>query len=212
MTPYDQYTEYANMMAKENGDYYNTKAFQQHLANSPVFETIDKLSAYEEILLKRALKELKNKREWQDLEADDIRTKATGFITQMSASELLDRYKTKIQHTYRAEEWFKDKLDKCDKVIAETNTWQTNSKRKTNKLNHWRKERVIFDCKYWEYVNKSHRYEKLIYKWAGICDQVKQAAIAKEIALELKGEGNKYGFNPNMQSRETATGIFTDKE
>lgn len=57
------YQEYADMIAEENGDYYNTESFARHLANSPVWETVDKLSGYEEKLLKRALQELRTKKE-----------------------------------------------------------------------------------------------------------------------------------------------------
>ncbi len=206
------YQEYADMIAEENGDYYNTESFARHLANSPVWGTVDKLSGYEEKLLKRALQELRTKKEWQDLEADDMRPKAIGIMPQISAFELLERYQNKIQRTYRAEEWFKAKIAECDKVIAETNTWRTNSKRKINKLKHWRSERVKFDKKYWAYIDKSNRYERLIYKWASICEQIKQADIAKEIQEERKGNGNKYGYNPFMQSRETASGLFKDNE
>lgn len=208
----DLYQEYADMMAEENGDYYNTEAFAKHLANSPVWETVDKLAGYEEKLLQRALQEIKTKKEWQDLEAEDMRPKAIGVRPHTSAFELLDRYKNRIQRTYRVEEWFLKKIAECDKVIAETNTWRTNSKRKINKLKHWRSERVKFDKKYWAYVDKSNRYERLIYKWASICEQIKQADIAKEIQEERKGNGNKYGYNPFMQSRETATDIFTETE
>lgn len=212
MKNYDAYNEYADMMAAEKGDYYNTTAFKEHLLNCPVWEILDKLTGYEEKLLNRALKELRDKKEWQDLEADDMRTKATGVMTQMSAFALVDRYKNKIQHSYKAEAWFKEKIDECDKVIAEVNTWKTDSKRKTNKLKHWRDKRVFFDYKYFEYIKKSNRYEQLIYKWKSICEQIKQADIAKEIALEKRGIGNKYGYNPSMQSRETATNVFTDEE
>ena len=204
------YQEYADMMAEENGDYYNTEAFAKHLANSPVWETVDKLAGYEEKLLQRALQEIKTKKEWQDLEAEDMRPKAIGVRPHTSAFELLDRYKNKIQRTYKAEDWFKDKIDECDRVIAETNTWKTNSKRKANKLKHWRGKRVDFDKKYREYTEESNRYERLIYKWASICEQIKQADIAKEIANEKRGYGNQYGYNPFMQSRETASGIFED--
>jgi len=207
---HDMYQEYADEIAIEHGDYYNTEKFRKHLANSPVFEIVDKLSEYEEKLLKRALEELKTKKEWQDLEADDMRHKATGVMPQMSAFELLERYQNKIQRTYRAEEWFKNQIAECDRVIAETNTWRTNSKRKANKLKHWRGERVKFDKRYREYIEESNRYERLIYKWAGICEQIKQADIAKEIREEKQGYGNKYGYNPFMRSRENATGVFED--
>lgn len=208
----DLYQEYADQIAEENGDLYGTNKFQTILANSSTFQIVDRLAEYEEKLLNRALKELKNKQEWQDLEADDIRAKTTGFMIQMNASELLEHYKGKIQHMYKVEAWFKAKIDECDRVIAETNTWRTQSKRKTNKLKHWRSERARFCCKYKEYIKRSNRYERLIYKWASVCEQIRQADIAKEIEAEKHGIGNKYGFNPFIRSRETVSGIFLDEE
>lgn len=212
MAQKDTYKEYADMMAAENGDYYNTEEFGKKLANSPVFKIIDKMEGYEEKLLKRALRELRDKKEWQDLEADDIRVKATGIMTQMSAFALLEHYRDKIQHSYKSEDWFKNKLEECDKVIEATSTWQYNSKKKANILKHWRSERVRFDLGYYRAINKSNRYERLIRKWESICYQIELADVAKEIEAEKRGIGNKYGFNPFMQSRATATGVFTDGE
>lgn len=208
----DLYKEYADMMAAENGDYYNTEEFGKKLANSPVFKIIDKLEGYEEKLLNRALKELKTKKEWQDLEADDIRVKATGIMNQMSAFELLERYKDKIQRSYKSEAWFKTRLDECDKVIEATRAWRHDTKKKANILKHWRSERVRFDLGYWRAIRKSNRYERLINKWSSICYQIELADIAKEIESEKRGIGNKYGFNPTMQSRATAIDVFVDNE
>lgn len=210
MSQQDIYKEYADMMATENGDYYNTEDFGKKLVNSPVFKTIDKLAGYEEKLLRRALKELKTKKEWQDLEADDIRVKTSCIMTQMPAFALLEHYKDKIQHSYKAEDWFKARMDECDKVIKTTSAWHTNSKKKANILKHWRSERVRFDLGYYRAINKSNRYERLINKWKSICYQIELADIAKEIEAEKRGIGNKYGFNPFMQSRENATSIFED--
>ena len=55
-----------------------------------------------------------------------------------------------------------------------------------------------------------HRLEFLVRKWRSICEAIRVADIKKTIAEERSGHGNKYGFNPNMQSRETATDIFTE--
>lgn len=68
----------------------------------------------------------------------------------------------------------------------------------------------MFERGYAIQTRKTDRYERLIYKWLGICEIIHQADIAHEIAVERKGMGNKYGFNPNMQSRDTATGVFED--
>ncbi|MCM1294197.1 MAG: hypothetical protein NC311_01385 [Muribaculaceae bacterium] len=206
----NQYREYADQRAIENGDFYNTSAFERHLARSPVFEPIDQLKEYELRLLNRALGELKTRPEWQDAEADDIRPRAYGARRQISAMELLERYQAKIQASYRAEQWYLTRLSECDTKIAELGSWHTTAKSKDRRLKHWRERRVLFDVKYATQVKKTDRYERLIYKWMGICEMIHQADIAREIAVERNGQGNKYGFNPNMQSRATATGIFED--
>lgn len=204
------YQEYADQCAMENGDLYSSDTFREHLAQSPVWKSIDRLKSYNERLLAKALKELKSKKEWQDLEADDIRHKTSGCMPSMSAYALVDRYRNKIQHSYKAEDWYRKELDACDAQIASLEGWQTTAKSKARRLKHWRERRVGLDVGYHLQIRKSHRYEALIYKWRGITDAIYQADIAKEIAAERNGYGNKYGFNPNMQSRETATGIFSD--
>ena len=47
-------------------------------------------------------------------------------------------------------------------------------------------------------------------KWLGVIQKIRIADIAKEIKCERGGNGNKYGFNPNMSSRETATDMFQE--
>lgn len=101
-------------------------------------------------------------------------------------------------------------ISDCDAKIAELHRWDSTSKRKTNMLKHWHERRIMCNASYQTQVLKSHRYERLIYKWMGICEMIHQADTAREIAAERKGIGNKYGFNPNMKSRAAATGIFED--
>lgn len=204
------YQEYADQCAVENGDLYGTSAFERLLKRSPIFEPIDKLKQYEHRILTHALSNLKNRQEWQDLEADDIRHNTTPGMHHIDALSLLERYQAKIQAAYRAEQWYLTQIAKCDKRIAEIKTWQTGNKSKTNRLNHWTGRRVMLEVGYTTQTNKTDRYERLIYKWLGICEMIHQTDIAREIATERAGIGNKYGFNPNMQSRETATGIFED--
>lgn len=204
------YQEYADQCAVENGDLYNTSTFGRILARSPVFEPIDKLKQYEARILARALVDLKHRHEWQDLEADDIRHNTTLGMLHMDAMSLLERYQTKIQASYRAEQWYLTQIDKCNKRIVEIKTWKTRNKSKANRLVHWTDRHVMLEQKYATQVQKTNRYECLIYKWQGICEVIHQTDIAREIAAERAGHGNKYGFNPNMQSRETATDIFTD--
>lgn len=204
------YQEYADQCAVENGDLYNTSAFERLLAHSPVFEPLDKLKHYEQRILAHALADLKNRQEWRDLEADDIRHNTTLGMRHMDAMSLLERYQAKIQSAYRAEQWYLAQIAECNTKITEIKTWQTGNKSKSNRLSHWTGRRVMLETGYAIQTQKTNRYERLIYKWLGICDIIRQADIAKEITAERKGIGNKYGFNPNMQSRATATGIFED--
>lgn len=204
------YQEYADQCAVENGDLYNTDVFGRHLARSSVFEPIDKLRKYEQRILVHALADLKNRQEWRDLEADDIRHGTAPGMRHMGATSLLERYRAKIQSAYRAEQWYLAKIAECDAKIAEIKTRKTENKSKANRLSHWTGRHVMLEMCYAAQIKKTDRYERLIYKWMGICEMIHQADIAKEIATERAGHGNKYGFNPNMQSRETATGIFED--
>ncbi len=204
------YQEYADQCAVENGDPYSSDAFGKRLAQSPVWKNVDRLKSYNEQLLAKALKELKSKQEWRDLEADDIRHRATGVMPMMCAYDLIDRYKDKIQHAYRAEDWYLKELAVCDEKIASLEAWQTTDKAKARKLKHWHERMVGLDVKYNLQIRKTHRYEALIKKWRGIAEAIYQADIAREITAERAGHGNKYGFNPNMRSRETATGVYTD--
>ena len=204
------YQEYADQCAVENGDLYNTSAFERLLKRSPIFEPIDKLKQYEQRILAHALVDLKHRQEWRDLEADDIRHNTAPGMCHMSATSLLERYQAKIQSAYRAEQWYWGQITECNKRIAEIKTWQTGNKSKSNRLSHWTDRHIMLETRYSTQIKKTDRYERLIYKWLGICDAIRQADISREITAERAGHGNQYGFNPNMQSRETATGIFTD--
>lgn len=206
------YQEYADYMAVENGDYYNTERFRKILENSPIFPLVDRLAGYEDKILNRAMKELKNCQEWQALEAEYICHSARSIPRHTSATELLERYKVKIQRCYRAIDRHLLELQKCDVKISELNQWPGNCKSKRNRLIHWRGQRVIHDSKCEEYTRKANKYEKLLYKWMGICEQLHLTYIGKEIELERNGDGNLYGFNPNMQSRETAAEMFTENK
>lgn len=171
------YQEYADQCAVENGDLYNTDVFGRHLARSSVFEPIDKLRKYEQRILVHALADLKNRQEWRDLEADDIRHGTAPGMRHMGATSLLERYRT--------EQWYLAQIAECDAKIAEIKTWKTENKSKANRLSHWTGRHVMLEMCYAAQIKKTDRYERV-------------------------GHGNKYGFNPNMQSRETATGIFED--
>ena len=204
------YQEYADQCAMENGDLYSSDTFGQHLAQSPVWKSIDRLKSYKERLVAKALEELKSKQEWRDMEANDIRHKASGAMREMKAYDLLDRYIAKIQRSYKAEYWYHKELDACDERLASLEDWLIPTKSKARRLKHWHERRIALELKYNAQIQKTHRYESLINKWRGIAEVIYQADIAKEIAAERNGDGNKYGFNPNMQSRGTATDMHTN--
>lgn len=204
------YQEYADAEAERNGDLYGTEKFRKILAASPVFHFTDPLADYEKRLLERALAELRTSEEWRALEAEDIRWGSPWPMRHMCASELLDRYLQKIQQHYLAEAWHREQIAKCDAKIAELEAWPTQSISKFNRLKHWRERRLVSDMALRRHIDAGHRYERLINKWRGIVYKLHEADIAKEIAAEKRGIGNRYGFNPNMQSRETATEMFED--
>lgn len=209
-TQEELYREYADTIAEENGDLYGTERFRKLLSASSVFEVVDKLKSYEEALLKRAMKEVRSSKEWKALEVEDTVGNTVGVRRHMYAGELLEHYKSKIQRSYKAEQWHLEHMNKCDTEIATLNSWRSNSKAKKNRLKHWMGVKLKHDIKLREYVAKSHRYEMLIYKWQSICELLKEATVAKDIAREKSGNGNQYGFNPYMRSRETAIDMFMD--
>lgn len=165
---------------------------------------------YDRKLAEIALDKCKSKKEWQDMEADDQRTKATGHMTELSAEELMERYIDKTNLSYNAEQWFMEQIKLCEKELAYIAITNISERKKHNKITHWQERRTGYLVKLHVQIHKTHRLESFALKWCGIYHKIKLANIAKEIAAERKGVGNKYGFNPNMQSRETATGIFED--
>ncbi len=177
----------------------------RHFVQSPYTD-------YEKKLIQIALANAKSKQEWQDMEADDMRMKATGFMTHKNASELLDRYANKIQNAYKSEKWFQRQIDICNTKISEIAASNMPAHKKENKITHWKSRRTGFVVSLAVQIEKTNRFEFLATKWRGICEQIRLAAIKREIRLEKQGVGNKYGFNPNMQSREDATGVFNEFE
>lgn len=165
---------------------------------------------YDRKLAENALNQCKSKQEWRDMEADDQRPKATGIMTQRSAEELMERCVNKANISYNAEQWFMNQIKLCEEALAEITDANISERKKHNKIKHWKERRTEYLVKLDVQIHKTHRFEALATKWRGIFEQIKTAAIAREIAAERAGHGNKYGFNPNMQSRATATGIFTD--
>lgn len=165
---------------------------------------------YDRKLADIALGQCKSKKEWQDMEADDQRMMSTGVMTHKSAQELLDRYIDKINRSYQAEHWYMSEIRKCEQEIAKIEQSNESARRKHNKLVHWQTRQQNYLVKLHVQTIKTDRFECLVTKWRGICEKIRIADIAREITAERLGVDNKYGFNPNMQDRETATGIFTD--
>lgn len=165
------------------------------------------LSEYDKKIAEKALADCKSWAEWKALEADDIRIKTTGIMTTMGVEELLERYKLKIQNAYRAEIWFTTQLKKCQAKLDELRS-QPQTKSSRNKIKHWTERKITYELGLASQIDKTNRYESLIMKWLGVIQKIRTADVAKEIKYERRGNGNKYGFNPNMASRETATGMF----
>ena len=98
----------------------------------------------------------------------------------------------------------------CDQKILELQNSNLPPQRKHNKITHWRERKTVYDINYFLQIRKTHRIERLVRKWRSISLAIETADIKKTIAEERSGHGNHYGFNPNMQSCETATDIFTE--
>jgi len=165
---------------------------------------------YDRKLVEIALAQCKSKEDWHDMEADDQRMMATGVMTHRSAQDLLERYVDKINQSYKAELWYTAEIRKCEQEIAKIEQSDISAKRRHNKLEHWQARKLNYLVNLCTQTIKTDRFERLVTKWRGICEKIRIAEIAHEIRNERAGHGNKYGFNPNMQDRETATGIFTD--
>lgn len=211
---HDIYQEYAQSM--QNNSFQPTDEFADTDIGK-LFETASQTQSdflkrfqqqYEQKFIQTALNDAKHKKEWQQMEADDIRIRADGKIKQRDAFELLDRYENKIQRCYKTEQWFLEQMEICDQKILELQNSNLPLQRKHNKITHWRERKTGYDVNYYLLIQKMHRLEFLVRKWRSICEAIRVADIKKTIAEERSGHGNKYGFNPNMQSRETATDVY----
>ena len=213
---HDIYQEYCQSL--ENNGFLPTDEFADtdiekifETASAPQAEFLERFQReYEQKFIQTALNDAKHKKEWQQMEADDIRMRADGKITQLTATELLERYSNKIQHTYKTEQWFLKQIEICNQKILELQNSNLPPQRKHNKITHWRERKTGYDVNYYLLIQKMHRLEFLVREWRSICEAIRVADIKKTIAEERSGHGNHYGFNPNMQSRETATDIFTE--
>ena len=131
------------------------------------------------------------------------------------ADELVERYKGKALVKYQSESWLCEQIAICDNMISELQklpamTGQSKTKSAQNKLEHWRRRKMGYELSLKEILQKIARLENKAMKWRGIREKIRIAEVAREIAAERSGIGNKYGNNPKMESRETAEGIFQD--
>lgn len=177
------------------------------------------LENYELKIAKIAESECKTPAQWQNEEAEDIRINALGDMTHRSAGECLERYQLKIQMAYKNENRIQSEINRYltiiqekEKLIAELSPtgYKNRLRSARNKLEHAKGCKVILECELAKQSLKTQRYERLIMKWIGINEKLTFAHIKQEITDEKAGIGNKYGYNPKAQSRETAEIMFQD--
>lgn len=180
------------------------------------------LEAYRQKLADIALVNCKSRAEWQNADGISFNLDTSnGVMVHKSACELLERYQNKATSAFHTIQWYAAQIKHCDeeiekwqKQIAELNHMHRPRAQRSaqNKLKHWRERHLMLEIQMSKAVQKNNFLEQKVMKWMGITEKIKIAAIAREIRKEIDGCGNKYGFNPNMQSRETATDIFSDFE
>jgi len=177
------------------------------------------LKEWEQKLSLIAVSNCKSRSEWQNEEALDIRLMATGVMVHKSAEELLQRYRDKIQRIYKTESMYEKQIKTCEvmidnlksQIVALEHTERKRALRSAkNKLKHWQERLTGLKINMAHHLSKENRLEYKNMKWLGITEKIKTAAISHEIQEEKRGTGNKYGFNPKAQSRETAEIMFTD--
>lgn len=166
-----------------------------------------------------AEQECKTPAQWRNEEAEDIRINALGAMTHRSAGECLERYQLKIQMAYNNEKRIQSEINRYlaiiqekEKLIAELSPtgYKNRLRSARNKLEHAKGCKVILECELAKQSLKTQRYERLIMKWIGINEKLTLSHIKQEIKAEKAGIGNKYGYNPKAQSRETAEIMFQD--
>lgn len=177
------------------------------------------LENYEFKIANIAEQDCKTPAQWQNEEAEDIRINALGAMKYRSAGECLELCQDKLQRAYTNEKRVQTEIDKYlaiiqdkEQIIKElSNTGYKNRLRSANnKLEHAKGCIVVLECELSKQEPKTQRYERLIMKWTGINEKLKLAHIKQEIRAEKAGIGNKYGYNPKAQSRETAEIMFQD--
>lgn len=219
-SPEDMYQEYCSMMQqmparptapelKANLAKFRQEYHQKTLESGRHF--IDcRHKEYDQRLAQIALDKCKSRKEWQDMEADYKCVPDWLVITHISAQEALELYNDKVNRSYKAEQWYMSEIRKCEQALLDISQSAESEKRKYNKTEHWQARKQNYLIKLHVQVAKTHKLEALVMKWRGVREKIRIADIAKEIKAERAGKGNKYGFNPNMQDRASATGVFTD--
>jgi hypothetical protein len=133
--------------------------------------------------------------------------------------QMLTHYQEKSEIANNSEKRHSDKIANCLSKISELENLRikllgTNYKRRQrkieNKLNHWKQLLSDLQDRLNKFEQKSTKYNDETMKWIGIVEKIKNIEIANEITKEKRMIGNKYGFNPLAQSRETAEIMFED--
>lgn len=227
---YELWTEYAATMNRTTCRRITQAELWQNLENARqkrLQDTIDQgkffvncpVKAWEQKLALIATTNCKSRQEWQNDDARDMRMLATGVMSHKSAGELLEHYQDKTQSLYHTERLYERQITECQNMITGLKQQirelePTNRKRALrsaqNKLNHWQARLAGLQCDLMRHQRKERRIEQKSMKWLGITEKIKTADIAREIKQEKGGIGNKYGFNPKAQSRETAEIMFED--
>lgn len=227
---YELWAEYSASMAVMPNHSFAPSVLKQNLENERAkrreytqeqgkFFVNDPLKPYEQNLALIATTNCKSRQGWQNDEADDMRMCATGIMVHKSAEELLEHYRAKIQSIYHTEILYERQIADCKQMIVKLGQQivaleLTNRKRALqsakNKLKHWKERLTSLQCDLAHQQNREKRIEHKCMKWLGITEKIKIAETALEIKQEKASLGNKYGFNPKAQSRETAEIMFSD--
>ena len=227
---YELWTEYSASMALMPKSVFTSSVLKQNLENERAkrreytqeqgkFFVNDLLKPYEQDLALIATTNCKSRRGWQNDEANDMRMCATGIMVHKSAEELLEYYRDRIQSIYHTESLYERQIADCKQMIITLEQQiidlkSTNRQRALqsakNKLKHWQERLADLQCNLAYQQNREKRIERKCLKWLGITEKIKIAETACEIKHEKTCLGNKYGFNPKAQSRETAEIMFLD--
>lgn len=201
----------------------NVEALEQEGLESDLGIPITKLTPAERQELKIvhiAEQECKTRAQWRKEETENIiRTNAIGSLRHKSADECLERSRQKLQSAYNNEARIMSEIDNYRAIIHDKEKnierlsrtgYKNRLRSEKNKLDHAKGCIIILERELVKKSIKTKFYDYLVMKWIGVNEKLKLAHINQEIREEKAGIGNKYGFNPKAQSRETAEMIFQD--